>query len=411
MIPGSLHRYLDNYISFFLIFALIFYNNETFPSITYNGPLETVVLLAIIISIFFLFKILIKDKKINIKSNFIILGLICLILVTMLLNLDFRGGYLKIILGLLIGYMMIHIISFENFIEIYIKVLFILALYSLIVTYLIRPITFNMPQAIFPRFYNMVGLPLIDARLSVVVNMQNYFRNFGIFREPGVYQIFLNFALFFELFLIKRKINILNVIVFYMAIISTFSTAGYITGLIITMSFILFAKNKLDDNINRKKGLMLVLFLIVLLFLIFIIYLGRNDLLRLMIRESSYYGRIAAIKANLVTWIESPIFGKGLTQALLKDVPEKIQNYYPTLHNTSTIGALLSVFGLIFTSIYLFLIYKLISKSHCKILGKIFIFLAIMITISSQLLIYNELLYTIIIFGIINDNSSLLKEV
>ena len=75
--------------------------------------------------------------------------------------------------------------------------------------------------------------------------------------------------------------------------------------------------------------------------------------------------------------------------------------------NTSTIGALLVSFGLIFTILYVYLIYNLVKQSSQNRVVEILIMLAIMITINTQLLIYNELLYVILYYGLTNKNENI----
>jgi hypothetical protein len=405
----------NNSISFFSIFLvgiLIYYNNETFPSIYFNGPIDTIFYSFLIITGFFFFDVLVKNEKINSKSTFLMIVLLNLIFITMLLNQDFSGGFIKIIMGIIIGYMLSHLISIEEFAASYVRVMLILAVYSLVVTYIIRPLTFSLPSTIAPIIVNMAGISFIDMKFAVVLNDINYFRNFGIFREPGVYQIFLNFALIFELFFKKTKVNVISVMVFCIAIISTFSTPGYIAALLIIFSFFLIGNNSSFDMDIKKNKKIIAIFVLIILFFGSVLFLYNNifsNMLvgtvdKLLYKESSYQGRMVAIFANLLVWIESPFFGHGIIE-LIGQTLEYMQNNYvfSTSHNTSTIGAMLVVFGLIFTAIFIFCLYKLLNKPKFGNLICAISFIAIMISINSQLLIYNELLYTIVAFGMFSE--------
>ena len=402
-----------SFMSILLVAILIFYNNETFPLRNFKGTTRVTFYIIAIIAVFFFFNILIKKKKINKKSTFVIMILIFLIFITIFLNHDFSGGFGIVIMGLLIGYMLTHLISLEEFAASYVRVMLILAAYSLVVTYLIRPLTFSMPTIIFPKIYNSSGSLFIDAKLCVLMDRTSYFRNFGIFREPGVYQIFLNFALLFELFFKKTKISIINLMVFYIAIISTFSIPGFISGGILICSFIIFYKNKLHDSYFKKNKRILVIFIVLVLimtiFFYFIndtfryIFIGATE--KLMKRTSSFQGRVVAVYANLKTWIKRPIFGSGIVKGIGETLKGMQTDYsFSTGHNTSTIGALLVIFGSIFTFIYMYYIYRLLGKSKCNKWVIILSYIAIMITINTQLLIYNELLYTIVMFGVFENN-------
>lgn len=402
-----------SFISIFLVAILIYYNNETFPLINFKSTTRVTFYIISIIAVFFFFNILIKKKKINKKGTFVIMILIFLIFITIFFNHDFSGGFGVVIMGLLIGYMLTHLISLEEFAASYVRVMLILAAYSLVVMYLIRPLTFSMPTLIFPKMYNSIGYPFIDARLCVVLDNINNFRNFGIFREPGVYQVFLNFALLFELFFKKTKISIINVMVFYIAIISTFSIVGFITGGILIFSFIIFGETKLHDSYFKKNKRILVIFIVLILIMTIFLYFI-NDIFRYMFidsiekltkKTSSFQGREVAIYANLKTWTKKPIFGNGIVKGIEGALNSMMNDYgFSTSHNTSTTGALIVIFGSIFTFIYMYYIYRLLVKSRCKIWVIILSYIAITISINTQLLIYNELLYTIVVFGIFGNN-------
>lgn len=55
------------------------------------------------------------------------------------------------------------------------------------------------------------------------------FRNTFVFREPGLFQIMINMAFLFEIFLKTEKIELTHIVIYSIGIFSTFSTAGYIT--------------------------------------------------------------------------------------------------------------------------------------------------------------------------------------
>ena len=84
-------------------------------------------------------------------------------------------------------------------------------------------------------------------------------RNNSIFTEPGIYQMFLNSALFILIFMrdslrvfSRKKINI-YLIVFVIALITTGSTTGYL-GLVMVMITVLLGRKKTQQiETNRKE--------------------------------------------------------------------------------------------------------------------------------------------------------------
>ncbi len=112
--------------------------------------------------------------------------------------------------------------------------------------------------------------------------------------------------------------------------------------------------------------------------------------------------RITAVMGSLLVWSERPIFGHGITNGLMGRGLLVLQEAFAfsTIHNTSTIGALLLVFGVVFTGMCIYLLYKFINRSRQRGTAKVFMFLAVMLIINNNLLIYNELFYAILLYGI-----------
>lgn len=80
-------------------------------------------------------------------------------------------------------------------------------------------------------------------------------RNYGIFYEPGVYQVLLNSALYLLLFrndelLPKQKSNQKNLVIILLAIATAGSTTGYISMIIILLGFLI---KKYSTHIKLKK--------------------------------------------------------------------------------------------------------------------------------------------------------------
>lgn len=204
-------------------------------------------LLFSIVFILFL-KLTVIDKKIKIrKKQLIILILLCfLIFSTMLINQDFTGGYFYMIILLVMAFFISQMINIDEFVESSIKCIVFFALYSLI-CYLLRPVIFHF-RGFFPHFYNSAGLPLFHLGASVIVDNPSYSRLFGIFRESGVYQIFLNIAMIFELFLHKGGIRKRYILILFITIIFTFSTPGYISCIAILLIFVCSNEKKKKEK-------------------------------------------------------------------------------------------------------------------------------------------------------------------
>ncbi|PAQ13794.1 hypothetical protein CD798_13265 [Bacillaceae bacterium SAOS 7] len=396
-----------SFISMLLVFILIFYSNESMPYLFYSGPGEIIYYLFCITGIYFLYRIIFKGQRLNVGSTFWVIILIISLFSTMLANQDFSGGFGQIILAIVIGYMFSHILTVTQFVGLYVKVITLLATYSLLVTYTFKPLIFHLPAFIAPVVTNEAGISFIDMRFAVVLNQLDYLRNFGIFREPGVYQCFLNFALIFELFFKKTKISVFTVMILCLSIVTTFSTPGYITAMIVLGVYFFETKDRESQiaQANKKRIAWFVSILTASGFIFYFMndnfsYMFTNTVEKLTEKESSYQGRMVAILANFSFWLEHPIFGGGINAfSIIKSQMEK-SFAFSTTHNTSTIGALFSTLGAIFSLIFIMGIYNLFRQSRLSKIGAFMIFLAVMLTINTQLLNYNEILYVLVAFGI-----------
>ena len=127
--------------------------------------------------------------------------------------------------ALLMCFVFVSIIKYEEFRIRYVKLIYFISVYSLIM-FLINVVN--------PAFFSV--FPVVKATTKVAnmffslipVGHYNYPRNYGCSGEPGMYAVYLSMALLFEFFA-ATNINIKHVIIFTLSMVTTFSTAGYIS--------------------------------------------------------------------------------------------------------------------------------------------------------------------------------------
>lgn len=158
----------------------------------------------------------------------------------------------------LVGLACIASIAYKDFIRVFTNIIFVIALYSLII-YLIC-----LNTSIYDYMYNHVAVfdsinvdrAVFDGggKNFIIYNFQTDFiskaigasRNCGPFWEPGMFAVFVLIALFFNLFLIKKG-KLIKTIILIAALISTFSTGGYIGGVFIFLLYIINTGFKLRN--------------------------------------------------------------------------------------------------------------------------------------------------------------------
>lgn len=388
------------------VFCLVAYNQDTLLYINVSSIPYFIV--TIIISIHFFYNVFLKRVYFDIKILVSSIILISLVFITILFNSDFRGGYIQVILNIALAFMFVSIVKVNDFIVFYNKIMYFLCAYSLVFVYLIGNIMRNIGFNPL-RYENSEGIAFINGIFASKVDIENYIRNFGVFREPGVYIIFIILAIIFEMFYFKNKETKSNkrLIVYILALLTTLSTPGYLTLVFLVIIYIL--KN-LTKSISHKKIIMYYGF-----FNVCIIFLAVNNFTRDIIIEtinrfsnehSSFSIRYLSIKSNIQVWLESPIWGNGITDG----VSEKFAMYFGNdfeVHNTTTIGAYLAVFGLFFVVVLLIGFLKFyVNLTNNRYLG-ICIFVIFMLPLNSQMIIYNLIIFVIFFYGISKSYSSI----
>lgn len=160
----------------------------------------------------------------------------------MVINSDYRMGYVLQMLLILLSVEIVSLIQFHRFAILFSRIVYFLSVCSIVVTtlYMFIPSVF----VYFPTISNYADVTFYNLYISVVFASVDVIRNTGIFREPGVFMIYLTFALMLELFFFKKR-DIRNIIVFVIALLLTKSTAGYIiTFLLLGFKYLFYSKLK-----------------------------------------------------------------------------------------------------------------------------------------------------------------------
>lgn len=132
-------------------------------------------------------------------------------------------------------------------------------------------------------------------------------RNSGIFREPGVYQIYLNIALLFYYQINRNKIIDKISAVFLIAIFTTMSSAGIIIALCILFYQVIQQKQRSFSSLLVFAGFGIVAYISIMANFDAIFYklmLGTDE-------SMSSFARYYSVSIPLRMWLDYPIFGCG----------------------------------------------------------------------------------------------------
>ena len=284
--------------------------------------------------------------------------------------------YLCISFSMIVIFLYTQHFNIHEFIDSYCRVFYILALISLILysLFLLYPRLNN-----YFLVYSRAGTQF--SYLYIFVKSPHSIRNCGMFWEPGAYQTFLIISLMFEIRKEQLKVNRLLVLV--IAIITTFSTTGYI-ALAILLFFTVYKMPKL----NWKYKILFILLIIGSVYfflnadLIIRKYSGYsvfgkiNEIMEIDAKSDSGEStsgsiRFYAVFKPIEVFVSNPLFGVGYN-----NLNDMLRNYTYNM-NTCTFSNFFAVHGIIFGSIYLygfFYFSRKISKNYIELISAIIIF-------------------------------------
>lgn len=292
---------------------------------------------------------------------------------------------------------------FDKFAYVFEKSIFLMAVYSLIVyaTGLI------VPQIIrsLPVIENIAGNYYYNAGLAIIskngLDSGTLFRSFGVFREPGMYQIFLNISFMIYLFY-QKGTSILKIAFYILAIFSTVSTTGIIAMLLIFVIFTIASK------VKRKWLIVFILSsAVVLLYSLTAKYdIFLNAITKIENEnDASTIARLYSIVANLKIWFSYPIIGSGM-RANSKMFSLIILNAtnVAVADNTNTYMYLLSCFGIVPFSVFIYGLYsvsKSIINKHAPLL-----FVVFLVLLAGENFLYSSFVWIFSFYGFVRDTKA-----
>lgn len=360
----------SNYLKTVILFIVLYVSNDTILFGTninreyFFTKIDIIFTLIICLVVYFVF------KKIKFRLNSIILLFVLLfcIVATGIVNGDLSNfNYQYRIFIIISSFILVHYISMEEFVVAFRRILILICLFSM-TTFILEIIQVdlfnNLPTVTNTSFYTFYNLGLSFINKYNVVP-----RNYGFFREPAIFQMFIIIALIFELFY-KSSNNFKVILLFIITIISTRSTTGFIALFIIMVTYILNYNKSVKFNLSK------IWLSITLIFGFFYLFFSTNILYdsegigsvfgKLNSQSGSFISRLASISNNIRMFFMNPIFGIGVTKSNYY-FPILTQKYYGLNieHNTNYALVQFSTYGILFGLIwnYGFLLFsRVISK-------------------------------------------------
>ena len=232
------HTYLDRpwgKVLFAIVFAAMLYLSRntlvTTAILGFNRAQLLLLGLVALLGVGFLIARRREWRQIFTDSRMLLaLVIAAVLLIPMVVKRDWQMMYFSILFCPLVAIFLSYFRSAKTLARLYVCMLAGIGLYSLAATYWLRGLL-DAGMLSVPVFENSIGISFYNFGLSFVSVSYVMNRNFGIFREPGVYQYFLLLALFLNNYWAQwRKTWFVWVVnaVLAAAMLSTLATGGMI---------------------------------------------------------------------------------------------------------------------------------------------------------------------------------------
>lgn len=389
-----------------IVFILTFFSNDTYlfgtNSNTFLVSFPRYILLA-----FCLYSLLILAIRdgLPIRLSYIWVEMIATFLIVSYLNEEHLNRTIIKILCITAGFLICCLFSFCDYAEAFCKVMNLVAISSIVFELIayICPALLNL----FPVMVNSTGVRFytcffsgLDSRTLGSLTI----RAGGIFWEPGVYQIYLNLAILFELIFLKNKKKN-RLIAYIIALVITFSTTGYIAFAWILASYLLFFDNKHNFSV-QTKALYVGIIAIVSAATIFLFgdSLSTGVVFGKLFDSKSGTAnvRYASVVTNIEVFLDYPLHGVGMERIADEFFTRTLKSpliYGFTDQNTNTLLYQFAVHGGIWGSLFLVGTFKFGNIFSKKKIQSVCVFIVLVIMYIGENLQVSILPYVIIFYG------------
>lgn len=341
------------------------------------------------------------------RGGYILVLLSLSTIITSIFNFDISIKYLYQICLMICGYLYVYFVPFDKFKKIFSDIILVLSIAS-IFSFVIYYINYELLN-VFPIISNTNGVQYYFTGVSFIPIKVAYtmYRSYGIFREPGMYMVFLNIALIFELF--SKNINYKRIIVLSLALLTTLSTAGYLSLFLILIVFI----SKADIKIQNKIYFIICVSVVIASILSFVDYkfFFNRIFMKLFDGGSSSDSRLDSITINILLLLDnvhSIPFGLGFENVESSFLKKAVEiKSLAGIHNTNTFFKILSVNGLVFFTIYMSSLLCFWRKYYKK--EYLALFLIFCILLSNEDMILNCLTYILPFYAFKVSNKVIFK--
>lgn len=393
------------------IYLLMFFSNDTYifgtNSINFFNTLPRYIMLGL--CLLFALKLSNHNVLLKFKSNLLLyLFLSIPFIISCIIHSESTTRIAVKLICITCAMLMTSNVPFYDYSEAFRKAMVFVSICSIIITI----IAYLSPSLIriLPVMTNSAGMKIYTCLFAGIDERmlgQAAIRTNGIFWEPGVFQMYLNLAILFELYCEKAK-NTKRIIVYILALVLTFSTTGYICLFWIVTSYLLFYVDS-----GTRKSIVNFLLLLLLLIIAGVLFILFEDSITTGVvfgklfdpTHGSTNVRLASVITNIEIFVDNPIWGIGMEaipqEFIYRTLASKLIYGY-TSQNTNTLLYQFAAHGILFGSAFTIGTYRFGKKLSDSKIVIFIIFIAIVLLYIGENLMVSMLPYIIIFYGCTN---------
>lgn len=385
----------------FLLFVIIFISDDTLSFGSNANKLFMYFKYAVYCLLILWLLIRFGIKKNVPQSTLYLLAIIIAIFSTALANFDFRGGYGYQIMVITLAFLIVNFFNFKQFLKIYSQYIFILSVISILVFIIAN--SFSWILGYFPVYENTGGVEFYNLFISGVFIGGGEIRNTAIFREPGVFMIYILFGIIIELFYCD-KMNTKHVYANIIALFTTFSTAAFVILSVLCIGILLKKNSK---ALIKNKFLILAFIGICVGILMFYSDIYVKIFSKIEPDSVSYGSTIArlnSIVSNFNIFMANPFFGSGLSNYGDLFTAYSMQHFGVFLEaegsSTNSFMAIFAKYGFLYGLILLFAFWRLAAHFTESIKIQSALFLSFILMFSNEQMSYSLLFNVFAFWGL-----------
>lgn len=346
------------------------------------------------------------------RRLFLILALALFFVGVMVLKRDWQIMYFSMLLCLIFAVFLTFFTDISRVAKSYVVILTALSVYALIATYVLRKLGY---MGIFPHpksVTNDADMVFFDYGLCFAVDHRYWHRNFGIFREPGVYQFFLLLGLYLNIYRVRWEregVRWFFTIALTVTMISTYSIGGF-AELGLFAVFVYLDKKYYRTKLGRWAligciaGAVAVVIAVIVEarkpeFVYSPLYEFYDMFVRLTTPSDSSVDRGSALIIDLRMFLDHPLLGSKIAPVL-----------HGTNHNTSSTLILFAITGVFGGLLHLATWVALLWKKERNVFVNLLLLLIFLMSFNTQNLIADVFFWLFPCMALVERGLPLLRK-